>query len=268
MSEVDKRLRPFVEADGVLKQMPRKAAARQAALDMLIGAFAFDRPYSEAEVNERLGTLHTFGDPALLRRELYDSGRFTRTANGKVYHRLRGRHGPIRLRQLTKEHDADHVAAALDWVGDYVELETGRKPSAEDVADFFDAPKGIVPPQILHLAILDAEAQSKGLLTVLQNYPEDGLWFIAMLAIDIRARGQGYARAAAEWVADQAGTAGATALRLCVIEENARGQAFWRHLGFEMIGETPPWNAGRKTHRRFILERRLASEDATEVPNV
>jgi hypothetical protein len=49
----------------------------------------FDRePINERAVNDRLRTRHTFNDPALLRRELVDTGRLERTPDGSSYVRI------------------------------------------------------------------------------------------------------------------------------------------------------------------------------------
>lgn len=247
-------LAPFLTPDGLLKQMPRKAAARHAALDRLAAHFDHARPYSEAEVNDILAAHHTFGDHALLRRELYDRHDLTRTANGRTYHRLLATHGPIQLRRLSPAHDAATVADALSWVSDYIQLETGHTPGPDDVTNFFDAPQDHSAET---LAILDAEGSVKGLMSALKNYPDPGLWFIGFLAIDIRARGQSYAAAALDWFAKTARAEGAKALRLCVIENNIKGRAFWQAQGFADHSETPLWTSGHKTHRRFVLERVL-----------
>ncbi len=250
-------LAPFLDASGNLAQMPRKAKLRALVHDRLIAHFEHGRPYTERQVNDVLLDHHTFGDPALLRRELFDAGLFTRPANGRTYHRLLTNLGPISLRVLTAQNDRETVAQALDWVSDYVKLETGSGPSSDDIDDFFGAPQEIAADNIFTLAILDAEGVNKGLMSALRDYPEPGLWFIGYLTIDIRARGQGYGKAALDWFTSEATKANASALRLCVIEENARGRTFWEDQGFTQIDETPPWTAGTKTHRRFVMERLL-----------
>ena len=55
------------------------------ALLYLASRFEADRSYSEAEVNELLEALHTFHDPATLRRDLYEHGFFERERDGSRY---------------------------------------------------------------------------------------------------------------------------------------------------------------------------------------
>lgn len=44
-----------------------------------------DKVYTEREFNELLNTLHTFGDAAILRRELFDYYLVNRSQDGKNY---------------------------------------------------------------------------------------------------------------------------------------------------------------------------------------
>lgn len=55
------------------------------ALEFLAAKFEMGREYSEKEVNEILNQNHTFGDPALLRRELYMKKLLDRTPDGSRY---------------------------------------------------------------------------------------------------------------------------------------------------------------------------------------
>lgn len=73
------------DADGRVTRWPRKAAEKEAVLDHLLGHFQRDRRYREKEVNAILCDLHTFGDWALLRRELFETGRLDRDPREGVY---------------------------------------------------------------------------------------------------------------------------------------------------------------------------------------
>ena len=65
--------------------------AQKIALEYLASHFDFGRDYSEKQLNAMLNKLHTFGDPALLRRELYESGYFNRRADGSAYWRTKAK---------------------------------------------------------------------------------------------------------------------------------------------------------------------------------
>ncbi len=86
-TEIPEGLKGFLDKDFNLKSWPsRKHKEKQLmALEYLASKFEAGREYSEKEVNEILNRHHTFGDPALLRRELYMKGFFNRTLDGSRY---------------------------------------------------------------------------------------------------------------------------------------------------------------------------------------
>ena len=70
---------------GKLTQMPAKQKKRVLALGWVAKHIPAGRRYSEKEFNDLLNLLHTFQDPAWLRRELYDHGFVNRDPAGREY---------------------------------------------------------------------------------------------------------------------------------------------------------------------------------------
>ena len=71
--------------DGMLTMLPSKRRKRLAALVWLAEHIPPEKRYTEREFNILLNKLHTFGDPAYLRRELYDASLVDRSRDGSVY---------------------------------------------------------------------------------------------------------------------------------------------------------------------------------------
>lgn len=71
--------------DGKLTAFPSKRKKKILALVWLTEHIPGNRIYSQQEFNELLKQLHTFGDPATLRRELYDHFLVNRSSDGKEY---------------------------------------------------------------------------------------------------------------------------------------------------------------------------------------
>lgn len=90
MTDIPEQLKGFLDKDSKLKAWPsRKHREKQLlALEFLVVKFEPGREYSEKEVNEILNQNHTFGDPALLRRELYMKKLLDRTPDGGKYWRI------------------------------------------------------------------------------------------------------------------------------------------------------------------------------------
>ena len=78
-------LRNFLDAEGKLRSFPAKRKMKLYALLYLARKIPADTDFTEREINDILLNWHTFGDPATLRRELYDYHFLDRHRDGKVY---------------------------------------------------------------------------------------------------------------------------------------------------------------------------------------
>lgn len=85
--ETPEGLKGFLDKDCKLKSWPsRKHRDKQLlALEYLASKFETGKDYSEREINELLNRHHTFGDPALLRRELFMKKLLDRAPDGSRY---------------------------------------------------------------------------------------------------------------------------------------------------------------------------------------
>ena len=84
---IPEQLKGFLDKDFKLKSWPssKNKNKQLLALEYLTSKFEAGREYSEKEVNQILNQNHTFGDPALLRRELFMKRFFDRTPDGSKY---------------------------------------------------------------------------------------------------------------------------------------------------------------------------------------
>ncbi|MBL8118575.1 MAG: DUF2087 domain-containing protein [Anaerolineae bacterium] len=78
-------LKNHLDSEGRLQTWPSKRALQLVALQYLATRFEPGKIYTEREVNNLLNQWHTFTDPALLRRELFDSGLLNRQKDGAEY---------------------------------------------------------------------------------------------------------------------------------------------------------------------------------------
>ena len=84
-ARVHREIRAYVDASGRLTALPVKRKKKLLALSYLADRIPANAVYSERQFNELLASLHTFGDPATLRRELYDYFLINRENNGTAY---------------------------------------------------------------------------------------------------------------------------------------------------------------------------------------
>lgn len=77
----------FLE-NGKITQVPVPNRTKLPVLEYLAQKFAFNRTYTEKEVNAVIDQWHTFSDYFILRRLLIDYGFMDRTPNGAQYWRM------------------------------------------------------------------------------------------------------------------------------------------------------------------------------------
>lgn len=87
MEELEQALKPFLNGKGQLLALPAKRQKRQKAWQYLAEKLETGRRYTERELSVLLNRWTTFGDPATLRRELYDACLLDRTRDGAQYWR-------------------------------------------------------------------------------------------------------------------------------------------------------------------------------------
>lgn len=79
------KLKGVLDERGRLTQFPAKRKKKLYALCLLASQFEPGRVYTEREVNDLLNEWTTFGDPATLRRELFDYWFLYREKDGSGY---------------------------------------------------------------------------------------------------------------------------------------------------------------------------------------
>lgn len=80
-----RELKNFLDAQGRLIRFPAKRKMQLAALSYLAQKIEPSTVYAERQINDVLSAWHTFGDPATLRRALYDWRFVNRTPDGCAY---------------------------------------------------------------------------------------------------------------------------------------------------------------------------------------
>ena len=84
-AEIKVLLKNFLDAEEKLIAFPAKRKKKLYALINLSGKLEAEHKHMEREINEVLSNWHTFADPAMLRRELYNYRFLGRSKDGRVY---------------------------------------------------------------------------------------------------------------------------------------------------------------------------------------
>ena len=75
----------IMDQNGIIMRWPKKKAEKLEVLKYIQSKFEKGIEYKEIEVNQIIKKYHSFGDYALLRRELYDNCLINRTIDGRKY---------------------------------------------------------------------------------------------------------------------------------------------------------------------------------------
>ena len=87
MLNVPPELKNYFNHQRQMTSWPSKPKTQMLALEFFAEKFAWEKKYTEKEVNDLLTAFHTFKDPALLRRELYMKRFLDRKLDGSEYWR-------------------------------------------------------------------------------------------------------------------------------------------------------------------------------------
>lgn len=80
-----KIIKGYLDEYGRITQMPSKKKKKLYVLSYLADRIPEEQEFTEKEFSELLNNLHTFGDAATLRRELFDFFLINRNQNGSLY---------------------------------------------------------------------------------------------------------------------------------------------------------------------------------------
>ncbi|MEV5845879.1 GNAT family N-acetyltransferase [Streptomyces sp. NPDC051985] len=152
------------------------------------------------------------------------------------------------LTELTALYASQHEFHALS--GDFPDPDDIRPEQvaaalADELAD-----------EDVEVLLARAEGRLVGVVVTLARHPDpaDPDPWIGLLMVDAGAQRRGYGRRIAEGVEERFRAAGRDAVRLAVLEDNPEGLAFWRALGYTVIGHRPDRQLGRPC---TVLQKRL-----------
>ncbi len=84
----------YFDGEGRLRSWPARTSLQNLCLWVVWSKIPPGQLFSEREISARLGSLHLFGDHAILRRTMCELGLLTRTVDGRDYRRIEQRPTP------------------------------------------------------------------------------------------------------------------------------------------------------------------------------
>ncbi len=135
--------------------------------------------------------------------------------------------------------DPGDLQGLLERAADYYLLVCGESPAPGAAQRLMaDLPPGKTLDDKLVMGVFGDQGLI-GVMDVVRDYPERGVWWIGLLLLDPVTRGQGLGEALYRSFEPWAGQLGAQAIGLGVVEKNVRAVHFWKRLGFIALDKKP-----------------------------
>lgn len=185
-------LKNYLNSDGQLITWPSKNRTQMSALYYLSGHFEWGKHYSEKEINDILNNLHIFGDPALLRRELYEKKFIDREDTGGKYWKtgnqiLNTWNTEILLIKDTTEEEIDELEKIYQNCG-YIGQWTGLDSKEQNPMHLEFEHKNLPPngqKELHRLQTIKLKENNKiiGYFVLYHGFPDERTFWLAVLAI-------------------------------------------------------------------------------------
>lgn len=141
---------------------------------------------------------------------------------------------------------------------DFLELVSGITDCTAAAKDLLEElPPGKTIQDKLSIGIFSETELLVGVLDAIRDYPHPGIWWIGLLQFRLEWRGHGLGAQAFAGFERMASQAGASEIRLGVVEPNLGGYRFWRQMGFEEIERRPPRLFGLREQVVIVMRKGL-----------
>ncbi|MBI4158335.1 MAG: GNAT family N-acetyltransferase [Candidatus Yanofskybacteria bacterium] len=190
--DLNKELKSYLNSKSQITAWPSKIKNQLQVLLYLSNKFDWAKNYTEKEVNELLEKYHTFKDPALLRRELYEKGFLDREANGNNYWK-KGNQIPtsweserLFVKDAKKEEidDLQKIYDNCGYIGQWTGLDSKEdEPILTEFEHKNLPPQGIKELHRFQAIHLKKDEKIVGYFVFYHGFPEETSFWIAILAI-------------------------------------------------------------------------------------
>ncbi len=161
------------------------------------------------------------------------------------------------VRLLSLE-DVEAVQRLFEECRDYFRLVEGRGPLPDAAEqEFGSVPPGRSLEDKFMYGVFHEREGLVGLLEGLREYPDEATWWIGLLLLAPKARGQGVGHVVVHEFGSYVWMNGGRSIALGVVEDNRRALEFWKKLGFVLVRKTGPRQFGNKTQVVNVLRYTL-----------
>ena len=163
---------------------------------------------------------------------------------------------PLVARALV-ESDAGPIQAMFESDPAYFELTLGAPPGPAEVESLVKAlpPDGDRGYEDKFLYVLLDGSDVAGVVDLIRDYPMPSIWYLGLIFLVPTQRGKGLGRAVLRGLCTWIAANGGTALRLGVVEGNARARWLYASEGFVFQAAREPDPTVKRARRVLVLER-------------
>ena len=154
------------------------------------------------------------------------------------------------------------VQRLFERCSDYAVLHDGEPFGPTAAIDEFTAlpPGRDLADKFVHGVVGDCEPPPlAAVLESVRGYPNERTWWLGLLLVDPLSRSTGIGGRLYEWFELWVEDQGYEAIALSVIEDNPRGQTFWRRQGFVVDRVVESHRMGKKQHSVFVMSKPLGT---------
>ncbi len=149
--------------------------------------------------------------------------------------------------------DVPALQVLFDEDPEYFEI-NGRAIPVEEI-------RSTVPPGRAagdkFLFVLERSGCVEGMIDVIRDYPEAGVWHLGIIFLSKRVRGGGEGRRCLRALYDWGRAQGGSVIRLGVVEPNAKARHLYATEGFEFEAMREVDPAAKRMRRTLVLRRAL-----------
>ena len=159
--------------------------------------------------------------------------------------------------------DVPRLQAFVDANPEYFQVISGAAPWGGEALEQFEAMPPAEWPMTRKWILLYVDAAGKvtGMVDVLADLFAPGVWHVGFFMADASLQGTGRARAMYGALEAWMKSRGARWVRLGVVEANARGERFWRGVGFTEVRQRAGYEVSGKTHLLKVMAKPLGIAD-------
>jgi ribosomal protein S18 acetylase RimI-like enzyme len=143
--------------------------------------------------------------------------------------------GPRLLALPAQGSHAAQIQACFEGAPDYFARTEGRLPGPGEAIQLL-ADAEVDEHRRVYALSPRAGGQAVGVLDLLLDYPEPRVAQVVLLLFREACQGLGYGRETVAALEAALRARGYRAVRLSVVDENAEALAFWRHVGYGVVG--------------------------------